>query len=297
MGARLVAPVKRALGYPAGAGVARWRLYVGLCALAAVALVALAVAFTSGGHPAEAAPRAAAGTLTAAAATPTKVIGAAQASSTAASPAITATKASGTPTARPTPSGPPPAPEDMLTFFSSPSGGMLVKRDYLPLGKDGSQEILFTLTGPSDVITGESHSDMGVLIYDTTYRKWNLGWNTSTNTVLGLASPLPAANRVDGYNGGDLLRTGSPIFLMRTTTMDGRAHLRMWKWDAGKQTASPVNVAPAGGGAAGESFDADLDVTVADLDNDGIYEVVADNLSGVQVWKWDGSQYAPEAKR
>jgi hypothetical protein len=184
----------------------------------------------------------------------------------------------------------------MLTFFGSPTGGLLVKRDYLQLDKDNNPEILFALTGPSDVVTGENHSDVGVLDYDPTYREWKLGWNTSAHTVLGLASPLPAANRADGYNGGDLLRTGSPIFLLRTTTMDGRAHLHMWKWDINKQTADAIKLVPVGGGPEREDFEADLDVTVADLDNDGVYEVIADNLAGVQVWKWDGSKYAPEVK-
>ena len=137
------------------------------------------------------------------------------------------------------------------------------------------------------MVTGENHSDLGVLDYDPRYREWKLGWNTSAHTVLGLAGPLPAANRSDGYNGGDLLRT---------TTVDGRAHLHMWRWDAGKQSADPLKMVPAGGGPEREEFEADLDVTVTDLNNDGIYEVVADNLSGAQVWKWDGSKYAPEVK-
>jgi hypothetical protein len=294
MGARLVAPMMRTLGRPPGKAdapsrVTRWKLYAALCALPALTLAALAL--MGSGYATRASAQVAA-TPTRASSAPEKAASPAATSS----PAITTTQAAGTPTARPTPSGPPPAPEDMLTFFGSPTGGVLVKRDYLQLDKDDSPEILFTLAGPSDVVTGENHSDLGVLDYDPTYREWKLGWNTSAHTTLGLASPLPAANRADGYNGGDLLRTGSPIFLLRTTTMDGRAHLHMWKWDINKQAAEPVKMAPVGGGTEREDFDADLDVTVADLDNDGVYEVVADNLAGVQVWKWDGSKYAPEVK-
>jgi hypothetical protein len=39
------------------------------------------------------------------------------------------------------------------------------------------------------------------------------------------------------------------------------------------------------------NISADLDVKVADLDNDEVFEVVADNLQGVEVWGWDGSKY------
>jgi len=256
--------------------------------IAALGVLVLA----SGGQPAQAAQQAA-GTPTA---TP-RAAGPAATAVSSATGTVTTTQAAGTPKVRPTPGGAPPDPEEVLTFFGSPSGAVLVKRDYLQLDKDSQNEILFTLTGPSDVVTGENHTDIGVLDYDPKYREWNLGWNTSDQTVLGLGSPLPAANRGDGYNGGNLLGTGSPIFLMRTTTVDGRAHLRMWKWDTNKQLADPVKMQPAGGGAEREEFDADLDLSVADLDNDGKYEVVADNLSGTQIWKWDGSKYVPEVQR
>src|SRR5439155_1718217 len=173
-------------------GAAGWRppcmRYPTLCAVPALALVALAL--MAGGYATRASAQAPA-TLTPARSAPTKGTSPA----TTSSPAITTTEAAGTPTVRPTPSGPPPAPEDMLTFFGSPTGGLLVKRDYLQLDKDDSPEILFTLTGPSDVVTGENHSDLGVLDYDPKYREWKLGWNTSARTALGLASPLPAANR------------------------------------------------------------------------------------------------------
>src|SRR5437660_51232 len=133
--ARIIAPIKHAAGAESATGEAhqRWLLYMALCALPVVALLALAL--VSGGYAAQAAPGAAAGTPTAGAATPT----AASAAATSASPAVTTTQAAGTPTVRPTPSGPPPDPENVLTFFSSPSGGTLVKRDYMQLDKDDQE--------------------------------------------------------------------------------------------------------------------------------------------------------------
>ncbi|MDQ3703772.1 MAG: hypothetical protein M3437_00855, partial [Chloroflexota bacterium] len=59
-----------------------------------------------------------------------------------------------------------------------------------------------------------------------------------------------------------------------------------------------LRMVPVGGGAEqNAAFTADLDLNVADLDDDGIYEVVADNVAGVQVWKWDGQKYVPEVAR
>jgi hypothetical protein len=71
----------------------------------------------------------------------------------------------------------------------------------------------------------------------------------------------------------------------------------MWRWDARARQGVPLQMTTtAGGPARNADFEADLDVNVSDLDNDGVYEVVADNISGVQTWKWDGSKYAPEVK-
>jgi hypothetical protein len=55
---------------------------------------------------------------------------------------------------------------------------------------------------------------------------------------------------------------------------------------------------PVGGGPEQDAiFDADLDVNVADLDDDLKWEVIADNESGVQIWRWDGSKYVPVEAR
>lgn len=211
----------------------------------------------------------------------------------------TATVVAGTPTPRPIPTGEPPDPESRLNIYQFyETNNTLVRRDMVQLDGKGAVETLYTLTGPDPVITGEFRSNINVLTYDETYREWNAAW--SSDPVSGTASPLlsVAQKEIGGLNGDDLLRTGSPIFLIRTTTMDGRAHLYLYRWDATGKKADPIKMVPAGGGAEQNAgFVADLDLNMADLDDDGIYEVVADNVAGVQVWKWDGQKYVPEVAR
>jgi hypothetical protein len=202
--------------------------------------------------------------------------------------------AAGTATPRPTPTGEPPPPINSLNVFNFfPETGTLVKRDTLQLDKEGPDEVIITVSSPQEAITGTYSSAVAVLTYDTVYREWDVRW--SSTSITGTASPLPAANRVGGVNGGDLLRTGSPILLLRTTTEDNRAHLAMWRWNAGTGNGDFLKMVPIGSELEREAvFDADLDLNVADINDDGVYEVVADNLAGVQVWKWDGSRYVPE---
>lgn len=201
-----------------------------------------------------------------------------------------------TPSARPTPADP-VSLFNVFEFILSPQA--LVKRDALQLDNNSTPEMLLTLSQPSTAenrVTDETDSFVTVIGYDSARFLWEPLW--ASDVVSGTASPLPAANRNDGYNGGKLLRTNDPIFLLRTTKLDGHAHLYMWRWDTASRKGERLKMVPVGGGAERDSdFEADLDVTVADLDSDGTYEVVADNVSGVQVWKWDGSKYAPEVKR
>jgi hypothetical protein len=211
----------------------------------------------------------------------------------------TATLVEGTPTPRPTPTGEPPDPESRLNIYQYyQTNNTLVRRDSVQLDGGGANEVLYTLTGPDPVITGETRSNINVLTYDPTYREWNSTW--SSDPVSGTATPLLSVAQRDlgGLNGDDLLRTGAPIFIIRTTTQDGRAHLYLYRWDAAAKKADPLKMVPAAGGAEqNAAFDADLDLNVADLDDDGVYEVVADNVAGVQVWKWDGQKYVPEVAR
>lgn len=207
---------------------------------------------------------------------------------------VTATVAEGTSTPRPTPTGEPPSPVDLLNVFNYfPGTGTLVKRDTLQLDENEPDEVLITVTSPQEAITGTFSSAVAVLTYDSVYREWDVRW--SSTSITGTASPLPASNRAGGVNGGDLLRTGTPILLLRTTTEDNRAHLAMWRWNTGTGNGDFLKMLPVDGTLEREAvFDADLDVNVADINDDGVYEVVADNLAGVQVWKWDGSRYVPE---
>ncbi|MDQ5866374.1 MAG: hypothetical protein M3390_11680 [Chloroflexota bacterium] len=211
----------------------------------------------------------------------------------------TATVVEGTPTPRPTPEGPAPEPEDQLDMYRFfPGNSTLVRRDLIQLDGTGPNEVLYSLTGPDPAITTEFRSNINVLTYDTVYREWLPLW--ASDEVSGTATPLLSVAQAElgGLNGGDLLRTGAPIFILRTTTADSRAHLFLYRWDAAGKKADPLRMVPVGGGAEqNAAFTADLDLNVADLDDDGIYEVVADNVAGVQVWKWDGQKYVPEVAR
>ncbi|MDQ5823055.1 MAG: hypothetical protein M3441_02460 [Chloroflexota bacterium] len=211
----------------------------------------------------------------------------------------TATVVEGTPTPRPTPEGPAPEPEDQLDMYGFfPGTSILVRRDLMQLDGTGPNEVLYSLTGPDPAITTEFRSNVNVLTYDTVYREWLPLW--ASDPVSGTATPLLSVAQAElgGLNGGDLLRTGAPVFILRTTTADSRAHLFLYRWDAVGSKADPLRMVPVGGGAEqNAAFTADLDLNVADLDDDGIYEVVADNVAGVQVWKWDGQKYVPEVAR
>jgi len=213
----------------------------------------------------------------------------------------TATPA-GTPTPRPIPSGTPPAdPFGLLNVFDiAPPGNIAIKRDILPLDGHQPDNVLVTFTGarmdPSTPLTDENGSAIGVMTYDSVYRDWNLTWQS--DPISGTARPLPASDQFGGTNGGELLRDGSPILMLRTTTIDGAAHLELFRYDRKAHRASPLKMVPELGAAEKDAvFTADLDVTVADLDDDGIYEVVADNVPGVKTWHWDGSKYVPRETR
>ena len=162
-----------------------------------------------------------------------------------------------------------------------------------------------TCTGPRPLPTGETvtnevYSALRVLDYDPTYREWQV--ISLSDVITGTASPLPAfdrtdPNRANAFNGADLLKTGGTVFLARTTTVDGRAHLYMWAWDRDKREAAPIKMAGPDGVERDLDISGDLDVKVADLDNDLLYEVVADNLAGVEVWSWDGTKYVLKGGR
>ncbi|MEO6458110.1 MAG: hypothetical protein ABIO92_07520 [Chloroflexia bacterium] len=236
------------------------------------------------------------GSPTALIATPSTTAGALSAET----PSVVATgTVTGTVAVLPTPSGTPPSAFDTLnTFQYVPSGKSLAKRDRVQLDEPGANagevEILLTITGPSETITDATDSRIGVLSYDSVYRQWDLGW--TSEVVSGTATPLLNIGQKDigGFNGGDLLRTGDPILVVRTVMDDGGAHLHMWRWNKQSREAAPVKKLNEGSDTV---FEADLDINLMDIDDDGIYEVVADNLSGVQIWKWDGNIFKLEGER
>src|SRR2546425_611470 len=88
---------------------------------------------------------------------------------------------------------------------------------------------------------GSDITPLAAISNDPKYRGWNLEWLGAPEA--GRASPLPAANRADGYNGGDLLRNGSHVLALRTTTHDRRAHLYLYQWDPSKHQAVPLKMA------------------------------------------------------
>lgn len=210
----------------------------------------------------------------------------------------TATPTEGTPTPRPIPSGTPPDPFSALNIYNFyGSNGNLIRRDTMNLGGGGSvDQVLFTISS-QNAITEENNSNINVAKYDPVYREWNIQW--ASNTITGTASPLLSANQgnLGGLNGGDLLHDGSHILMVRTTTRDGTAHLQLLKWNPATGSGDVLKVVPVGGGVQQSQFNADLDLNVADLDGDGVYEVVADNVAGVQIWKWDGHEYTPQEPR
>ncbi len=208
------------------------------------------------------------------------------------------TETPGTPTPRPTPTGPPPAdPYANLTIFGFVTAGNLVaKSDKLPLDGAAVDNVLLTITesrlGVTHPLTEEVTSALGVGSWDPVYREWNLAWQSVP--ISGVARLIPSANQPGGWNGNTLLGTSDRVLALRTTTLDGAAHLQLFKWNKDTHAGEPLRMVPAGGGPEQDAvFDADLDVNMADLDEDGKWEVIADNVAGVQTWRWDGSKYIP----
>lgn len=205
-----------------------------------------------------------------------------------------------------TPTGPPPDPVSVLNIFQFfPTNYTLVARDLVNLDGAGTDEVIYTISETRLTITQEVQSGIGVLSYNANARQWVPIWGSKP--ISGTASPLPSANRKEagGYNGGNILGiSGPPVLVVRTTTLDGKAHLRLWRWNTLKGEGTlkgagePLKMAQAGGTSDTDAvFDADLDAIVADIDDDGIYEVILDNVASVQVWTWDGTRFVLRGDR
>ena len=199
-----------------------------------------------------------------------------------------------------TPTGAPADPASRLNIFEffSPND-TLVTRDFINLDGEGTDEVLYTIAGRPSVITGtEVQSGIGVLIYDATAQRWDPVW--ASPPLSGTTSPLPSANRKEagGYNGGILLSNTGPVLVVRSTTSDGKAHLQLWRWNSTTKEGEALKMVPPEGGSERDAvFDADLDVNIVDINDDGIYEVVLDNLIGVQIWTWDGTRFVLRGDR
>ncbi|MEO5951480.1 MAG: hypothetical protein ABIQ44_03340 [Chloroflexia bacterium] len=209
--------------------------------------------------------------------------------------------ATDTASVRPTPSGPPPDdPYSQLTVFGFLTAGNLVaKTDRVPSG-GAVDNVLLTITearlGLTHPVTEEVTSALGMAVWDPVYYSWVLGWQSAP--ISGTARLLQSSTAPGGWNGGALLGTDVRVIALRTTTLDGAAHLQLSKWNKDTKQGDPLRMLPVGGGAEQDAiFNADLDVNMADLNDDGVYEVIADNVAGVQVWRWDGSKYVPEEAR
>lgn len=215
---------------------------------------------------------------------------------------VTATEvATDTASVRPTPSGPPPAdPYAQLTVFGFLTAGNLVAQTVRVPSGGPVDNVLLTITearlGLSHPVTEEVTSALGMAVWDPVYYSWGLGWQSTP--MSGTARLVQLTNQPGGWNGGALLGTDEHVIALRTTTIDGVAHLQLFKWNTNTKQGDPLRMVPVGGGAEQDAiFNADLDVNMADLDDDGVYEVIADNVAGVQVWRWDGSKYVPEEAR
>jgi hypothetical protein len=223
---------------------------------------------------------------------------AAQAATATAAPAISAT---GTVTA----SGTPTASVDPLNLFHPfdyvPEGGELVKESVTELGGGDPREALLTMsiTTPETDTTGTvvtpTVSTLVALRYDKSSGEWRVLWQPEPD-VPGQAIALPETRGpgADRYQAGDLLRTGQPILLLRTqepgATPDAppTVTLRLWVWTG--DTATALQMTTPDGKQQDAVFTGTSDVQTADLDDDGVIEVIVDSGPASTIYRWDAAQ-------
>jgi hypothetical protein len=223
---------------------------------------------------------------------------AAQAATTTAAPAISAT---GTVTA----SGTPTETVDPFTllhpFDFVPDGGELVKESVTDLGGGDPLEAMLTMsiTGPQTDTTGTvvttTVSTLEVLRYDKSSGEWKILWEPNP-AVSGQAIALPdiRGTSADRYQAGDLLRTGQPILLLRTQAAGATpaapptVTLRLWAWTG--DTAVPLRMTTSDGQQQEAVFTGTSDVQTADLDDDGVIEVIVDSGPATTIYRWDAAQ-------
>jgi hypothetical protein len=223
---------------------------------------------------------------------------AAQAATATAAPAVTAT---GTVTS----SGTPTATVDPLNLFHPfdfvPEGGELVKESVTELGGGDPREALLTMsistpeTDTTGTVITPTVSTLKVLRYDKGSGEWKLLWQPQPD-VPGQAIALPETrgSGSDRYQAGDLLRTGQPILLLRTqepgATPDAppTVTLRLWVWTG--DTAVALQMTTPDGKQQEAAFTGTSDVQTADLDDDGVIEVIVDSGPTSTIYRWDAAQ-------
>jgi hypothetical protein len=192
-------------------------------------------------------------------------------------------------------------PFQVLDVFNLPQGERLVKKSILDLGGGDPKEVLLTIssqqtqTNTVGVVETTTVSSLAVLRYDPAGSEWKTQWQSTP--VPGMASVLPdtigETNRI--YQGGDLLRTGQPILLLRTyepatKTIPGAEHLHLWAWTG--DTAVPVRMIAAGEASERDAdFSGTSDVQTADLDDDGVIEIIADSGAHTDIYRWDKTHF------
>ena len=195
-------------------------------------------------------------------------------------------------------------PFSVLNVFDLlPGGGTLVKESVLNLGGDETNEVLLAadvtraLTNTAGVVETTTIGTMAVLRYSRDDGAWLVQWETGSTALPGRIQGLPETQG-DGtrrYQAGDLLRTGQPILLLRTyeapqaPDAPPTIHLRLWAWTG--DTAVPLRMTGADGAAGEAHFIASSDVQTADLDDDGVIEIIVDSAAHTDIYRWDKTHF------
>jgi hypothetical protein len=138
-------------------------------------------------------------------------------------------------------------------------------------------------------------STLKVLRYTKSSGEWQVLWQPQPD-VPGQAIALPETRGIspDRYQAGDLLRTGQPILLLRTqepgATPDAPpvVSLRLWAWTG--DTAVPLQMTTPDGKQQPAVFTGTSDAQTADLDDDGVIEIIVDSGPTATIYRWDAAQ-------
>ena len=236
------------------------------------------------------------------------------ATTSAVAPTVGAEAATATPTLPPaagltatppiTATATPADPLSLLNPFDFlPLGGQLVKQAPVSLRGDTPLERLLTVSYLQTETTTQGQvvtPTVSLLIavgFDSSAQDWSPLWQTVP--IVGTAQILPdTSGPAEGsrtYQGGDLLRTGQPILLLRTTEAGATpgglpsVSLRLWAWTG--QGTVPLRMVGPDGQDHDAVFTGSSDVQTADLDDDGVIEILVDNGPSTTVYRWDKTHF------